>query len=160
MKKQHIIILLFLLLAVNLYQIQRYKQLKVAYRSSRTAPSVNYGNNNKVKQMIADELCPIDIAKIEPEDGDATSLNKLLSTPKLILRVSEFNCGSCVDSTLLLLHKYAPQLKDKVVIIANISNGRNRIVFKRVHGLNDYPFYYLNEHSMPLKAEKSPKGRV
>lgn len=158
MNKIQIIAILILLLAVNLYQIQRYKQLKVAYRVSLTAPSVNYGNNNKVKQMIADELCPIDIAKVEPEDGDATLLNDLLSTPKLILRVSEFNCGACVDSTLLLLHKYAPQLKDKVVILANITNGRNRIVFKRVHGLNDYPFYYLNEHSMPLRAEKRPIG--
>ena len=44
-------------------------------------------------------------------------------------------------------------VKSNIIILASIVSNRDRIVFKRIHQLN-YPFYYIDEGVLPLKAEK------
>lgn len=138
------------LTVVNLFQVYKYKDISKLKDLNKARQFVT----NQMKSNMIDESIRLPNKYVVSEQGDSVMLGELLdSKKKLILRISEFQCNSCIDSTLLLLNKYSSVLQNKAIVIASIIGTRNRIVFKRVHNLN-FPFYYIDEKSLQLNAEK------
>ena len=69
-------------------------------------------------------------------------LSEKISTPTLVLEVSEFNCSSCIDSTISILRQYEELLKTKCLLLVETHGMRNKILFERVSNLK-LPVYYI-----------------
>jgi len=87
------------------------------------------------------------------EKGKKYKIKEKLSTKKLIFRYSELQCNLCVEKQIIYLKKYKDKIGiDNILILADYSNLRNLIIFKRVNSL-DIPVYNLSK-KMSLELEK------
>lgn len=96
---------------------------------------------------ISDELNLID------EKGNIFRIKEKLNTKKIIFRYSELQCNVCVEKQIQSLKRYKDKIGvDNILIIADYSNFRNLIVFKKINSL-DIPVYNLSK-KMSLEIEK------
>lgn len=91
--------------------------------------------------------------KIWNETNKQLHLKEIVSEPKLIFRISEFNCSSCVDSAIVVLNNYYSKFNDKLIILASYSNVRDLYVFKRINRIES-PVYNIKEGEIRLPADK------
>lgn len=87
------------------------------------------------------------------EKGVEYSIKDKLNTKKIVFRYSELQCNVCVEKQIGSLKKYKDKIGiDNILILADYSNYRNLILFKRMNSL-DIPVYNLSE-KMSLELEK------
>lgn len=87
------------------------------------------------------------------EKGKTCKLTEKLNRKKLIFRYSELQCNVCIEQQIASLKKYKNKIgTDNILILADYSNFRNLIVFKRINSL-DIPIYNLSK-KMPLERER------
>lgn len=68
--------------------------------------------------------------------GKEFVLNDELTSKKLVFRYSELHCDVCVDEQVKSLKKYKEKIgNDNILILADYSNIKNLILFKRLNSI-------------------------
>ena len=87
------------------------------------------------------------------EKGTEYKIKEKLNTKKIVFRYSELQCNVCVEKQIESLKKYKDKIGiDNILILADYSNYRNLILFKRMNSL-DIPVYNLSK-KLSLELEK------
>lgn len=89
------------------------------------------------------------------EQGVKVSLNTLFDKrPKLVLRYSEINCMTCVDSSLVYIEKYKNIIgPENIIILASYQRQQDINTFKRVSKVH-FKVYNTQNNIISLPTEK------
>lgn len=144
MKKDHVFLLclLILSLSINIYlKIKINDQYEEKYLLKKENTRKEFLNTFQLMQLKKGWECNGKKLYLEQlvknEDGQVVPLYELISKPTLVLRYSEINCQSCVDSVLLWVNSFIKSVgADNVVILATYKNHRDLQIFKRLHHIN------------------------
>lgn len=89
----------------------------------------------------------IDDIRLTNEKGDTLFLSNLAQQNKIIYRISELHCNSCVVHEFDNLKKSIPSNKN-LLILSYYQNPRNLIIFKRINNLKDFEIYNLMDENI------------
>jgi hypothetical protein len=162
------IVTIFVLIFFNLFLLYRIKGYisinDQLYENNLKLISYNSFNENQIKilknyMIIAKYSENISIKKeilISNEKGKF-KLDKIIDNGfKLVLRYTELNCQSCVDTELSSLQNLANKIgMEKIVILASYKNNEDLIKFKRLNKLK-LPMYNVDSLSIPLENMNIP----
>jgi len=108
------------------------------------------------KSLLSSGLILKDIY-VTNEQGVKVRLNTLFNKriPKLVLRYSEINCMTCVDSCLVYIDKYKSIIGiENIIILASYHRQQDVNIFKRISKVR-FEVYNTNKSRIGLPAEKS-----
>lgn len=110
---------------------------------------------NFIEMSIASSNCILDNISLTDEAGRILHINAILNKgPKIVLRYSEINCMSCVDSCLNYLRKYTNLIGvNNIIILASYNRHNDLISFKRINKLIPFAFYNTNFKALNLPIE-------
>ena len=89
------------------------------------------------------------------EKGIKFRLNILFgNNPKFVLRYSEINCMTCVDSSLKYIEKYKKIIgPENIIVLASYKNQQDLAIFKRVSKI-EFEIFNTGENTVGLPIEK------
>ncbi len=146
---------IFILICISSIVLSlKYQKLIGESNYNRLALSANH---SLIKEKILSELRPslifdgVDLAKSDSvfsfEDSKMHTLQDLVySDNALILRISQNDCKSCVDSTLSALSNFYSEFEEgELVILTDKKNIRDIVVFSRFHKIQTNIYYIEHE---------------
>lgn len=110
---------------------------------------------NSFEISLASSNCSIDNISVKDEAGNIVKINNLINKgPKIVLRYSEVNCMSCVDTSLNFLRKYIDLIGVKnIIILASYKRQKDIISYKRINNLIPFEIYNTNYNDLNLPIE-------
>ncbi|GAL68434.1 hypothetical protein [Jejuia pallidilutea] len=90
------------------------------------------------------------------EERDTISISQLVGLKKLIYRISDLHCNSCVlnefENLKSILSKYNIE-SNNIVIIGFYQNLRHLKIFRRINRLENFEIYNLLDSNIGLEAD-------
>lgn len=81
-------------------------------------------------------------------------LARAVTSPKLVVRYSDVNCNTCVDSLFTSLAGFSDRIgEENVIIMASYHNRRDLFVWKRLNNIR-YNVFQVPHDQMGLEIEK------
>lgn len=90
-------------------------------------------------------------------EGKTVLAKDVFNTNSLVLRISELNCGECVDAEIKALLDNKDKIKKDVVLIAYYQNPRDLFVFYKEFqkkGLTNIKMYLAPEKGLAISIDK------
>lgn len=89
-------------------------------------------------------------------DGTKVTIANIFTRSTLVLRVSEENCGTCIQAVLDLLKNEDNYSEiNSLIVLCRFENIRNARAFKNSSNI-DWPLYILNKTDIPADNCNSP----
>lgn len=83
--------------------------------------------------------------EVTDRHGETKTLKELIVDKKVIYRINETNCMSCVDKYLPFLKSMRSKLgKEKIIILGSFSSSKDLYLTLEKYPINDIPVYNLN----------------
>lgn len=81
-------------------------------------------------------------------------LTRAVTSPKLVVRYSDVNCNTCVDSLFTSLAEFSDRIGEQnVIIMASYHNRRDLFVWKRLNNIR-YNVFQVPHDQMGLEIER------
>jgi hypothetical protein len=95
--------------------------------------------------------------KLVDEKGRTFTIKEMLTRKKIVFRYSELQCNVCVENQITSLKKYKDKIGvDNILILADYTNFRNLILFKRLNALDIAVYSLSKKMNIELEEENFP----
>ena len=154
MIKKKIIGALLVLLVFNVFLLLKVNQIsfiKLSFQNDIKSLEIEIGDLKNQLGILSECM----FWSLESNYSSLSELKPVLNNEcrKLILRYSELNCHSCVDSQIVKLNEFSKKLeKGNILILAHYKNERDLYLFRKK---NPTDLKFINIGSLDIAVEKA-----
>ena len=144
-------------LKISLNEIASQNEYLEIQQDDRIQRDLSLYYNSQIA-LFNDELFDIDSSTNVysfSNQSEQPIYNLVETGAKLVLRTSQQDCISCIDSTLTLLKRHTAHLtNDKIIIFTDHQIAREAVVYLRTMDVK-YPAFRLKKNTIDISSEES-----